>query len=338
DLKAGLNPQSLQSIGFMQGLGSVHDKVKREEKIGRYLAAMYGIDEAKCSEAINLAKADLTTEMVDEFGKLQGLMGYYYAKALGKDSGVALAIKEQYLPLGEKSALPSSQLAAVVAMANKLDTLMGLFSIGKIPTGSKDPFALRRAVNGIIAIVLEYRFAFDIKSVISQLSTHYEGFDQQKLEQFIIERIYKSFDYNRSLITAVLGSGERDIVRIDKKLRALDAIVQSSGFAEVMATFKRVANISKDVNLQALTVDENLFEQPQEKQLFAAFAGVQNQEYETYEQRLDALFGLKDKLDAYFDNVMVNAKSEAVKTNRQNTIGSIYAAFKNIADIKEISV
>ncbi len=338
DLRDGLDSSSLKSIGFMEGLGSVYDKVQRELHIAETLGERYGEDTSLLRRAVDLAKADLTTEMVDEFGKLQGLMGSYYAKALGEDERVALAIREQYLPLGEKSELPSSRFSAIVALANKLDTLMALFSIGKIPTGSKDPFALRRAVNGIIRIVTHYAMPFNIKEIFGTLQRHYADFDLGQLEEFFIERIYKSFKCNRSLISAVLDGGERDVVELGRKLEALEAIVQSDGFEEVFTTFKRVANISKDMGEGSLHVDEKLFEKQQERDLFSAFAAVESKEYESYEQKLDALFGLKPLLDSYFDNVMVNAEDEAVKTNRKNTIASIYAAFKEVADIKEISV
>jgi len=338
DLKKGLSSEKLKDIGFMQGLGSVFDKVEREVKIATMLAKLYGQDEEKIQEAVRLSKADLTTEMVDEFGDLQGLMGYYYAKALGYDDAVATAIKEQYLPLGQNSPLPSSVFSAIVAMANKLDTLLGLFSVGKIPTGSKDPFALRRAVNGIVQIVTHYKLPFDIAQMFANLSAHYAAFDLDALEQFVIERIYKAYDVNRSIITAVLSGGERDIYKISQKIEALSAIAQSEGFEEVLSTFKRVANISKEVDFANVSVDEKLFEKEEEKRLFSEFIAANAKTYANYEEKLDALFGLKPALDNYFDNVMVNSDDAKIKQNRQNTVASIYLAFKSIADIKEISV
>ena len=337
DLKNGLDTTKLQDIGFMQGLGTVQDKVEREKQIGTELAKRYGLEESKVVTAIELAKADLTTEMVDEFGKLQGLMGYYYAKALGYDAQITQAIKQQYLPLGENSPLPSSEFSAVVALCNKIDSLMALFSIGKVPTGSKDPFALRRAVNGIIQIVLHYRFAFNIRELFEQLQKGYKSFDLQLLEEFFIERVYKTFKVNRSIITAVINSGERDIVKIADKVSALQNIVNSEGFEDVLATFKRVANISKDLP-PLLEVDETLFQKQQEKALFTAFVATSGAQYDGYEQKLDALFGLKKDLDEYFDNVLINCEDQKLQKNRLHTIGSIYRAFKEVADIKEISV
>ncbi len=181
-------------------------------------------------EAITLAKADLTSEMVYEFTELQGLMGYYYAKALGKDELVYNAIKEQYYPLGEGGELPTSIFSSIVSMAIKLDTLIGLFSIGKIPTGSKDPFALRRAVNGIIRMVIEYDLPFDIENILKLVNELYKEYDREKLIEFILDRIYKSLNTNASIISAVLSSGERDINEIAKKVNALNEIVSQKDF------------------------------------------------------------------------------------------------------------
>nr|MCH9740437.1 glycine--tRNA ligase subunit beta [Campylobacterota bacterium] len=290
-------------------------------------------------ETISLAKADLTSEMVYEFTELQGLMGYYYAKALGKDALVSNAIKEQYFPLGEGAELPSSTFSAIVSMAIKLDTLIGLFSVGKIPTGSKDPFALRRAVNGIVRMVTTYDLAFDIDEIIALLNELYAEYDTNQLLEFIIERINKSLDANPSVIAAVLQSGEKDINEIAKKVAALNTIVSQESFKEQFSTFKRVANISKEVNLDdELTVDASLFAEPIEGELYSDYRSTMDKVYESYEEKLTAMFALKPKLDKYFDDVMVNAEDEAIKNNRKNTVASIYKSFREIADIKEISI
>ena len=221
DLKRGLKTDGLELVQFMDGLGTVADKIEREEKIALNLANKFGVDGKKISQAIRLAKADLTSEMVYEFTELQGLMGYYYAKALNLDSDVCLAIKEQYMPIGEGGDLPSTLFSAIVALSIKLDTLIGLFSVGKIPTGSKDPFALRRAVNGIVRVVLEFDLPFDIDAMIQELSAGYQEFDLENLKAFMMERILKSLDMNPSIFNAVLGSGESDIVKIFKKCESI---------------------------------------------------------------------------------------------------------------------
>jgi len=351
DLKRGLLTDGLEKITFMDGLGSLTDKIDREKNIAGKLLSLY-IEQVEnetgksatelidlMDETISLAKADLTSEMVYEFTELQGLMGYYYAKALGKDEVVYTAIKEQYFPLGEGAELPSSTFSAIVAMSIKLDTLIGLFSVGKIPTGSKDPFALRRAVNGIVRMVTEYDLSFKTAEVVAMLNELYADYDSQKLVEFIVERIKKSLDANPSVITAVLESGEQDVNEIAKKVSALNNIVSTADFKEQFSTFKRVANISKEVNLDAeLSVDPTLFSENIEGELYADYTSTMAKEYGSYEEKLKAMFALKPKLDAYFDDVLVNAEDEAVKNNRKNTVASIYKSFREIADIKEITI
>ncbi|MBD3790540.1 MAG: glycine--tRNA ligase subunit beta [Campylobacterales bacterium] len=351
DLKAGLSTEGLEKVQFLDGLGTLKDKIRREKHIAMRLLGLYmerveaqsGKDnvtlEKAMDRAVELAKADLMSEMVYEFTELQGLMGYYYAKALGEEEIVYTAIKEQYMPVGEGAELPSTLFSSIVAMAIKLDTLIGLFSVGMIPTGSKDPFALRRAVNGIVRIVTVNDLGFHIEDVIALLKAEYAAFDLQLLSDFIIERIYKSFDANPSVIAAVLASGERDINEISKKVAALNEIVSSDVFKEQFSTFKRVANISKDVDLDApMKIDTTLFAEDAEVTLYNAYEKVINATYKDYKEELDALFGLKRELDAYFDDVMVNTEDAALKANRLNTIGSIYKTFRDIADIKEISI
>ncbi len=351
DLKHGLSTDGLEKVQFIDGLGTLADKIVREKNIAVRLLGLYmekveaqsGKNNAQLEndmdKAVNLAKADLMSEMVYEFTELQGLMGYYYAKALGEDEIVYMAIKEQYMPVGEGAELPASIFSSIVAMSAKLDTLLGLFSVGKIPTGSKDPFALRRAVNGIVRIVTAYDLSFNIDEIIALLKGSYDDFDTKLLSDFIIERINKSLDANPSVIAAVLASGERDINEIAKKVAALNEIVSSDTFKEQFSTFKRVANISKDVDLNAdLNIDITLFKEDAEVTLYNAYEKVINQSYADYKSEFEALFGLKRELDSYFDDVMVNAEDEALKANRLHTIGSIYKTFKNIADIKEITV
>ncbi len=351
DLKKGLSTDGLEKVQFIDGLGTLADKIQREKHIALRLLALYmdklEADTSKSSmeleklmdRAVELAKADLMSEMVYEFTELQGLMGYYYAKALGEDELIYNAIKEQYMPVGEGAELPSSLFSSIVAMSIKLDTLIGLFSVGKIPTGSKDPFALRRAVNGIVRIVVDNDIAFDIDEILEILSSEYQEYDKQKLKEFIIERIYKAFDANASVISAVLSSEDRDINSIAKKVQALNEIVSQPNFKELFATFKRVANISKDIELDDdLSIDTSLFENDAEVSLYDSYEKVANASYNSYKDKLEALFALKPQLDKYFDDVMVNADKVDTRVNRQHMVATIYKTFKEIADIKEISV
>lgn len=352
DLRNGLKNGGLKDVLFLDGLGSLYDKTKREERIGAYLAQKYisklklELPQLKHEEilslldkTISLSKADLLSEMVYEFTELQGLMGYYYAKAAKEDEFLALALKEQYLPDSMDGELPSSIFSSVVALCYKLDLLMALFSVNKIPTGTKDPFALRRAVVGMIKIIIKYKLPFNIKTDFATLSSVYNTFDIEKLEDFVIERMYAFFNVNPSVLKAVLQSGERGVFEISQKVDALNRIVKSSEFKESFTTFKRVANIIEKVDTsKGLEVNENLFELPQEKALFKNFLDIKKSTHKTYEERLDALFGLKSSIDNFFDSVMVNVDDEALKKNRQNLLGIIYQEFKSIADIKEITI
>ncbi|MEA2111496.1 MAG: glycine--tRNA ligase subunit beta [Campylobacterota bacterium] len=341
DLRDGLSTNGLEKVVFINGLGSLMDKIEREKSIANILAQRY-LDASEIEDlnsAITLAKADLMSEMVYEFTELQGLMGYYYAIEAGENSAVATAIKEQYLPDGEESVLPSSKLSAVVAMSIKLDTLLGLFSVNQIPTGTRDPFALRRAVNGIIRITKEHKLSFDIVATLKELGSNYNAIDFVKLEQFFVERINKFYKVNPSVISAVLSTGERELLAIDAKIEAVNNIAKAENFSSVFSTFKRVANITKDFDVtHDLYVDTDLLSEDAERQLYDVFTQQQKEFYNSYEAELDALFSLKPELDSFFDNVMVNAEDEELKTNRKSLVGSIYKALLNIADIKEISV
>lgn len=340
DIRNGLSNEGLKKLVFVEGLGSMYEKCEREAKIASYLANTFEIKEKELIQrAVMLSKADLMSEMVYEFTELQGLMGYYYAKIAKEDNLVSLALKEQYLPTGEDSELPSNVFSSIVALSNKLDNLMALFSVGKIPTGSKDPFGLRRAAAGIVKIAMEHKLPIDLSKIIDELSTNYKNLDKKVLIEFFNERLFKIFEVNPTVLKAVLASGETDIYKISQKLCALNPIVQSDNFKDYVATFKRVANIIKDVDVNSkLLIDEKLFEDKEEKELFAKFNEVQSKTYKTYDEELEALFALKPELDNFFDNVFVNHENEKIKINRKNLVGVIYQGFRKIADIKEITI
>ncbi|WP_404317348.1 glycine--tRNA ligase subunit beta [Malaciobacter canalis] len=340
DIANGLNNEGLKNLVFVEGLGSMYEKCEREAKIALYLANEFNETNKELLEkAVMLSKADLMSEMVYEFTELQGLMGYYYAKIANEDDLVCMALKEQYLPDGEDSNLPSSKFSAIVALSYKLDNLMGLFSVGKIPTGSKDPFGLRRAAAGIVKIAMEHKLSINLDKIITNLANNYKGLDKSQLLDFFNERLFKIFEVNPSVLKAVLGSGEKDIYKISLKLCALNPIVQSDDFKEISTTFKRVANIIKDIDVdKKLEVKDALLEDNEEKELYEAYKAVTSKQFDDYEVQLDELFALKSQLDNFFDNVFVNHENEDIKTNRKNLIGLVYQAFKNIADIKEITI
>ncbi|AZV46428.1 glycine--tRNA ligase subunit beta [Nautilia sp. PV-1] len=330
DLKNGLSIEGLKNIVYMDNLGSVYDKVKREENIAEILADKYNADKEKLLKAVNLAKADLLTEMVYEFTELQGIMGYYYAKAQGIDDEIATAIKEQYTDRA------SNKISALLNIARNLDTLMALFSIGKIPKGNKDPFGLRRAANYMIKIANENGIPLDIKEIINELKPAYKEFDTNQLIEFIFERLYKFYNINPSVIRSVLATGESNLLEIDKKIKLINNMVNSKDFKELSTTFKRVANIVKDFDLNTISVDENLFEKDEERNLWNEFKKVNA--IDNLEEKLDFLISLKPLIDKFFDNVMVNVEDEKVRHNRKSLIASIYKEFLDIADIKEITI
>lgn len=340
DIKNGLTNERLKNITFVEGLGSLYNKCERETLIGDYLAHSLNLNEKELlAKTIMISKADLTTDMVYEFTELQGLMGYYYASLAGEDEKLCIALKEQYLPTGEESEIPSSLFSSIVALSNKIDNLLALFSVGMVPTGSRDPFALRRAAAGIVRICITNKYNLDIYKTILDLSCNYQNLDTKKVIEFFNDRLFKIFsDINPSVVKAVLASGEGDILKISQKIYALNPIVNSSDFSEFSSTFKRVANIIKDLNIDNVNVDSGLFEDSEEGELYEAYKMIVAKNYPTYDEELEALFSLKPNLDKFFTNVFVNHENEAIKQNRRNLIGLVYKAFKNIADIKEITI
>jgi glycyl-tRNA synthetase beta chain len=334
DLKNGLNSDGLKNIIYMKGLGSIYDKQVREAKIATTLANKFGVEAEKLEKAVMLSKADLLTEMVYEFTELQGLMGYYYATKFGEDIDTAIAIKEQY------SNESSNLFSALLSISTKLDSIMALYSINSIPKGSKDPFALRRAAISIIKLILDHNININLEELVNEIKSNYKEFNTNLVIEFIFERLFNYFNSNPSLIKAVIASGESDILEISKKLNALEEIVESEGFKDSFNTFKRVANISKDVNIDdELNINETLFENEYEKSLFTEFNKTKEEiKDSSYLEKMDKLFSLKSTIDNFFDNTMVNAEDENLKNNRKNLVASVYKEFLDIADIKEISI
>ena len=401
DLKRGLQTQGLENILFVQGLGSLADKSERELQIAQILYAKYAPMHnfmpknflELLTQSVRYAKADLLTEMVYEFPELQGIMGGYYAQALGYDELVARAIREQYLPNSEESALPSNALSAIVSLANKLDSIFGLFSIAKIPTGSKDPFALRRAANGVIKIIQNEGFTFNLREDLRALyealgygkdsqsgdsrpTTESKALDSgsvcarsggneglaliddtnlpqanciKKIESFFLERLENALPVNASIFRAALcgldthNQPQRDINALTQNALALHEVFQSTqDKPALLSTFKRVANICKDIDINALdsvdSLDTSLFVHKAESGLFESFMRVKNGEFATQLDRASALFALKSPLEIFFENVLVNDKNERLKRNRYALIGSIYREFLTIGDIAQIAI
>ena len=353
DLKKGFTPELLEQIVFVDGLGSLLDKSKRESTLANALLESFAPtletdkNEAKqiLAQATKYAKADLLTEMVYEFTELQGIMGYYYAKNFGMHPLVALSIKEQYLPTGEDSALPSHILSAILALSIKLDNIFALFSIDKIPTGSKDPFALRRAANGVIKIITHYDLDFDLLYDMPRLyqAGGYKPSDMQRIEQFFVERLEGMLKINPSIIRSVLNArinGKRvlNLKSIIRNAKALNAFFEKSDKQALVSLFKRVANILSD-EIKPTHIDESLLKLPEEIALFQALKHIKSQTLALeIDSQIAALFALKEPLEAFFNSVLVNDENNAIKTNRQMLVFSVHSEFLRIGDMREITL
>ncbi|GHS28257.1 glycine--tRNA ligase beta subunit [Helicobacter pylori] len=354
DLKKPLDNAPLESVVFVQGLGTLKDKMEREAIIAEYLTQKYApslnmpLEKALelVSRAVRIAKADLLSEVVYEFSELQGIMGYYYALKQNENELVALSVKEQYLPTSENAPLPSSVFSAIVALSLKLDSLFSLFSVGKIPSGSKDPFALRRLSFGLLKIVAHYGLEFDLKADLKNLFEKvgvYQSFDLEVLEKFLLERFNNLIDCNPSIIRSVLNTNERDIVKIIQKVKALKRFLDDPKNAQkkelLFSAFKRLANINKDRNPnESSEFSISLFKESQEHALFEAFNAIKTSAFESLDSKIEAYFGLHAPLEEYFKSVLVMDKDIEIQKNRKNFLWGVYQSFLEIGDIKEIAI
>ncbi|WQY45551.1 glycine--tRNA ligase subunit beta [Helicobacter pylori] len=354
DLKKPLDNAPLESVVFVQGLGTLKDKMEREAIIAQYLTQKYAsslnmpLEKALelVSRAVRIAKADLLSEVVYEFSELQGIMGYYYALKQNENELVALSVKEQYLPTSENAPLPSSIFSAIVALSLKLDSLFSLFSVGKIPSGSKDPFALRRLSFGLLKTIAHYGLGFDLKADLKNLFEKvgvYQSFDLEVLEKFLLERFNNLIDCNPSIIRSVLNTNERDIVKIIQKVKALKRFLDDRKNAQkkelLFSAFKRLANINKDRNPnESSEFFISLFKESQEHALFEAFNAIKTSAFESLDSKIEAYFGLHAPLEEYFKSVLVMDKDIEIQKNRKNFLWSVYQSFLEIGDIKEIAI
>ncbi|GAA7913958.1 glycine--tRNA ligase subunit beta [Helicobacter pylori] len=354
DLKKPLDNAPLESVVFVQGLGTLKDKMEREAIIAQYLTQKYAsslnmpLEKALelVGRAVRIAKADLLSEVVYEFSELQGIMGYYYALKQNENELVALSVKEQYLPASENAPLPSSVFSAIVALSLKLDSLFSLFSVGKIPSGSKDPFALRRLSFGLLKIIAHYGLGFDLKADLKNLFERvgvYQSFDLEVLEKFLLERFNNLIDCNLSIIRSVLNTNERDIVKIIQKVKALKCFLDDPKNAQkkelLFSAFKRLANINKDRNPdESSEFSISLFKESQEHALFEAFKAIKTSAFESLDSKIEAYFGLHAPLEEYFKSVLVMDKDIEIQKNRKNFLWSVYQSFLEIGDIKEIAI
>ncbi|GAA8472547.1 glycine--tRNA ligase subunit beta [Helicobacter pylori] len=354
DLKKPLDNAPLESVVFVQGLGTLKDKMEREAIIAQYLTQKYvsslnmPLEKALelVSRAVKIAKADLLSEVVYEFSELQGIMGYYYALKQNENELVALSLKEQYLPASENAPLPSSVFSSIVALSLKLDSLFSLFSVGKIPSGSKDPFALRRLSFGLLKIIAHYGLEFDLKADLKNLFEKvgvYQSFDLEVLEKFLLERFHNLIDCNPSIVRSVLNTNERDIVKIIQKVKALKRFLDDPKNAQkkelLFSAFKRLANINKDRNPnESSEFSTHLFKEPKEHALFEAFNAIKTSAFESLDSKIEAYFGLHAPLEEYFKSVLVMDKDIEIQKNRKNFLWGVYQSFLEVGDIKEIAI
>ncbi|MGL2830318.1 glycine--tRNA ligase subunit beta, partial [Helicobacter pylori] len=274
------------------------------------------------------------------------IMGYYYALKQNENELVALSVKEQYLPASENAPLPSSVFSAIVALSLKLDSLFSLFSVGKIPSGSKDPFALRRLSFGLLKIIAHYGLEFDLKADLKSLFEKvgvYQSFDLEVLEKFLLERFHNLIDCNPSIIRSVLNTNERDIVKIIQKVKALKRFLDDPKNAPkkelLFSAFKRLANINKDRNPnESSEFSTSLFKEPEEHALFEAFNAIKMSAFESLDSKIEAYFGLHAPLEEYFKSVLVMDKDIEIQKNRKNFLWGVYQSFLEIGDIKEIAI
>ncbi|MDR9498860.1 MAG: glycine--tRNA ligase subunit beta [Hydrogenovibrio sp.] len=344
----------LKTVVFQQKLGTLFDKVERLEtltvKIGRPLLGE-GLSAAQLERAARLSKCDLMTEMVDEFPDLQGVMGRYYAQAQQEEPAVADAIESQYRPRFAGDALPDHPVGQALAIADKLDTITGIYGIGQIPKGDKDPFALRRSALGLLRIMIEKQLDLDLMALIrASLSLHPQVTDSEDtveaIYDFLIGRLkayYADQGVTPEQFEAVRVCRPAHPLDFDHRIEAVRHFADMDEAGALSAANKRIANILKKVD-QSLPeeVDTRLFEQNEEKALFDALDALRESVSESiasqnYREALIRLAAIRQPVDAFFDQVMVMAKDEAVKQNRLALLRQIYDLFGQVADISRLS-
>ena len=341
----------LQNVVFQEKLGSVYDKAVRVSKLAAYIAPRIGGDAASAARAGLLSKCDLATEMVGEFPEMQGVAGYYYALNDGEAEDVALALNEQYMPRGAGAELPTTWTGAAVAIADKLDTLVGIFGIGMLPTGSKDPYALRRAALGVLRILIDKKLDLDLTQAIvfavGQFGTKVKqaGLAEQVLE-FVFDRLrarYEDEGVDVSVYLSVRALQPGSALDFDQRVQAVQAFRKLPEADALAAVNKRVSNLlSKAEGLGNGDVDPGLFADAKEFSLNSAIAKAENAvkpliAERNYAEALARLATLREPVDAFFEAVMINAEDAGVRKNRYAMLARLRGLFVNIADISTLS-
>jgi glycyl-tRNA synthetase beta chain len=322
----------LEHVTFQAKLGSYLEKTNRVVERAGAIATALGLDPAPARRAALLAKCDLTTDMVKEFTDLQGVMGGLYAQSQGEAPEVAQAIYEHYKPLSMEGAIPGAPYGQALALADKLDTLEGCFGVGLIPSGSKDPFALRRAAQGVVKILVEAKLRLKL-----ELSAPLQEFFLERVRYYF--RDVRGFAYDE--INAALAAGWDDLVDVEARLFALQQVRQTENFEPLAASFKRIRNILKQASWTEGAIDSSLLEAGPEKNLGDESARVlayvaDRRRTHDYLEALKAVATLRPAVDAFFDKILVNAPDESVRRNRLALLGRLYTEVSSIADFSEI--
>jgi glycyl-tRNA synthetase beta chain len=325
--------QDLASVTFQAQLGSYLDKTRRVQDRAAGLAAKLGADVAAVTRAAELAKTDLTTEMVKEFTELQGVVGGLYARAQGEPEAVAQAIYDHYLPQSMEDRIPATLEGRVLSLADKLDTVESCFSVGLAPTGSKDPFALRRAAQGIVKILVDGRLQLPLDSIAPEV----REFFAERIRYYF--RDVRGFRYDE--LNAVFAAAPPALPDFEDRLVALNLVRQTENFEPLAASFKRIRNILRQAAWTPSQPDPALLQESSEKSLFEEFEKLRPEvEYCfaqcDYLRALQLIASLRPAVDRFFDHVLVNAPDPALRANRLNLLGRILTAFSAIADFSEI--
>ncbi|MCH8135069.1 MAG: glycine--tRNA ligase subunit beta [Proteobacteria bacterium] len=333
---------ALRDVVYQRGLGSLHDKSARIAALAVSIATSLGADSANVERAAMLCKCDLLTGMVGEFPELQGVMGGYYAVADGEPQAIADAITEHYQPRFAGDKLPASVDGQILALADKLDTMIGVFSIGKKPTGNRDPFALRRAALGVVRILIECNIDFHLRALVDDEVFAYIG--------ELLRRYFRDRDSTLATETfdAVLARKPVSLVDFDRRLIAVQSFIKLDEAASLAAANKRIANILRKAGddsgaVRGSDVDENLLQEPAELALFSALTSASDTVQpllveHRYTETLRALASLREPIDVFFDDVMVMADDAAIKNNRLALLGNLRALFLDVADISRLSI
>ncbi|VEJ10044.1 glycyl-tRNA synthetase subunit beta [Actinobacillus delphinicola] len=348
DLKQPLeaNLARLETVLFQQQLGTLRDKTDRIEALAGEIAETIDADVAKAKRAGRLSKCDLMTNMVFEFTDTQGVMGMHYARANGEDEEVAVALNEQYMPRFAGDELPHSLVACSVALADKMDTLTGIFGIGQLPKGDKDPFALRRAALGVLRIIVEKKLPLDLVALTEKSAALFGDKLTNKnvvndVVDFMLGRFrawYQDEGVSVDVIQAVLARRPTRPADFDARVRAVAHFRTLDAAEALAAANKRVSNILAKVTTPIKDIDVNLCVEPAEINLANQVIALQKEVQPliaegNYTAVLDKLASLRTPVDTFFDNVMVNAEDENLRQNRLAILKTLQDLFLQVADI-----